>query len=297
MSKLLGNAIVFKATLPNAELLSEHLQEIPHSEISEHAMQHCGFSVNEATGEWVTPVDGGFAIQLKVSSKVMPADVIKAEYDSRVKSAIAENNGYPINKKEKQCIKSEVIAMLLPDAFVRTKTITAVYHQDSKLLIVDAARKAIADIFIPMLVKCCGSVKTETINISDVKLGVTTKLKNYLQGEDSFNGFGVGEYCKVVNQLTGEKKTYDGSDFQSNPDSVINDFDCGFQVKDIQLSRNDLKFKLTSDFHFKQFKFEKIDSEEFEDDYAYAWRHEASVKMIQIIDIVESMVELVEYKN
>ncbi len=292
--KLLSNAIIFKASLPDLESLATHLLEIPHTDIAENAAQCCGFIENKTTGEWVTPIEGGFAFQFQIDTKIMPADVIKKETDARIQTAERNNGGFPLKKKDKQYLKSEVVAMLLPTAMVRTKVINAFYDTESGYLIIDTARKALADVVISMLIKCCGSVKTETIHISDVKLGITAKLKGYLNDDDSFNGFSVGEFCKLVNSGEGEKKTYDGSDIESNPEKLIEDLDDGFLVSDIQLVRNGLKFKLTSNFEFKSFKFEPMDLDK--DDKAWSYRHESAVKMLQIVDVVSSIVSLVEYK-
>lgn len=50
-----------------------------------------------------------------------------------------------------------------------------------------------------MLVKVVGSVKTETINISDIKNGLTARLKNYLNGTAiAFEGFTVGNYIQLA---------------------------------------------------------------------------------------------------
>lgn len=61
-----------------------------------------------------------------------------------------------------------------------------------------------ADRIISKLIHAVGSVETRTINISDIKLGLTTRLKAWLEGEDDV--FGVLGLCDEVNLNRGGDK-------------------------------------------------------------------------------------------
>ena len=72
---------------------------------------------------------------------------------------------------------------------------------------VNTTNKNIAGMAVAMLVKVVGSVKTETINISDIKNGLTTRLKNYINGVANAEGLTVGNYIQL-SRLADQRKLF-----------------------------------------------------------------------------------------
>ena len=296
--QILNNAIVFKASLPSAEALADHMLELPFHEVQSNHKSSYGFVVSEITGEMVTPMAGvdGFSINVRIDDKVIPPSVVNKKVKDRIKDI--EAFGEVITSKRKGEVKTEVIYEMLPTAFAKTSIVTAYYERETGYLVIDTTRKSIASLVVSMLVKVCGSVTTETINVSDVKLGVTAKLRNLIDTEDfdSFDGFDVGEFCSLKKVETGEKKIYEGSSLTGDrAEDIVSDIDSGFVVENVQLSRNDVKFKLTSDFCFKQFKFGKAEIEA--DDEAYSWRNESTSRFVLVSSVITAMCNLVGYKD
>jgi recombination associated protein RdgC len=299
--KQLSNAIVFKATLPSIESMAEKLVLLEHKEIGSQAFACSGFVSNELTGEMVNEFVGGkgFTFQLRVDQKVLPAAVIKREVDIRAEKIEKEFNR-PVPKKQKAEIKSEVLFELLPSALVKTTIVNIYYDINSKYLVVDTTRKAFADMVLAMLIKCCDTVKTETIHVNSVKLGVTAKVQSFLESDDTeaFEGFDLGHYCRLVKRGTKQKSTYENADLVSMGEQIVSEIKEGFEVDNITLVRNETEFKLTNDFHFKSISFDGFAlTEDCKDDKAYAFRYEASVKILMLVDVIDASCAMVGYRE
>ncbi len=298
--KQLSNAIVFTATLPTAEAIATHMAEVLHTPILENVRASAGFKVNDVTGELVTPLVGinGFSIQLQYDEKVIPTAVIKTQVDELVKKTEKET-GFPITRKQKSEVKDNVIAALLPTALVKSTIVNAYYDADSKYLVVDTTQKKFADTIINLLINCCGSVKTETINVNSVKLGLSAKVSASLNGdEEALNGFNLGSSCKLIKRGTKEKTTYQDTDLELISDTLKEDLEQGYEFDNAEMCRSTVSFTLTNKFFFKSFSYSmfKLD-EDCKDDKAYSFRYEAGVKMLLVVDIINSMCDLVGYKE
>ena len=147
-----------------------------------------------------------------------------------------------------------------------------------------------------MLVRVVGSIKTETIHISDIKNGLTTRLKNHLAGDEgAFDGFTIGNYIRL-SRLADEKEviTYSAG-LDSVSEEVTDSLNTGFIVESIELSLNKASFLLTDKFHFKQISTDSEYSPRDEDDKASAWRNAASADLMT--NAVEGLCSLLEYKE
>lgn len=291
------NAIVFKATLPNTDLLEGHMKECMFSDISETEFARSGFAVNTITGELVTPITGGYAITVRRDEKVIPSSVVKKEVETRV-AAIELNSECKLKRKDKTVIKNNVIVELCKTAFVKTTYLFAYYDEANKLLIVATGSKPLSDIVVSLLVKACGSVKTETINVSDVKHGLTTRLRTYLtSGLEPFEGFRFSDFIQL-GRLGDQKEIikYSGSEIDDMQQEIIDKLDAGFIVEKVRLDMDGISFQLTEKFHFKAINLLSDINYQNEDDLPYRWRQEAGVKLFFMRTVVLGLVSVLEYK-
>ncbi|WP_370560078.1 recombination-associated protein RdgC [Edwardsiella tarda] len=295
------NAIVYKATLPNTENLLTHMQEKLFTDVPETAFGSAGFAVNEITGEMITPITGGFSFTIRSDEKVIPAKAIKTKVAERI--AELQKKGLldeKINRKEKAGINSMVIAEMCKTAFVKTTLLTCYYNEENHLLFVDTPSANMANMCMHLLVKVTGSVKTETINISDPKHGLTTRLENYLQNDrQPFDGFTVGNMVQLGRK--DEQKeviTYSETELFLISDEILDKLSTGFTVEKLRLVFNgDITFVLTNKFHFKQINLLSDPAYEDDDDLPYRWRHEAGLKLFLLSNIVLGLVSVLEYKD
>ena len=93
--------------------------------------------------------------------------------------------GEKLKRADRTNIIQDAKVQLCKQAFIKSSLFLALYNTEENLLIINSANKNIAGMVGAMLVKVIGSVKTVTINISDIKNGLTTRLKNHLDGEQS----------------------------------------------------------------------------------------------------------------
>lgn len=291
------NAIVFKATLPSADLLEGHMKECMFSDISETEFARSGFAVNTITGELVTPITGGYTITVRRDEKIIPSSVVNKEVETRV-AAIELNSECKLKRKDKAAIKNNVIVELCKTAFVKTTYLFAYYDEAKKLLIVATGSKPLSDIVVSLLVKACGSVKTETINVSDVKHGLTTRLRTYLtSGLEPFEGFRFSDFIQLGR--SGDQKEiikYSGSEIDDMQQEIIDKLDAGFIVEKVRLDMDGISFQLTEKFHFKAINLLSDISYQNEDDLPYRWRKEAGVKLFFMRTVVLGLVSVLEYK-
>lgn len=291
------NAIVFKATLPNADLLEDHMKECMFSDISETEFARSGFAVNTITGELVTPITGGYTITVRRDEKIIPSSVVNKEVETRV-AAIELNSECKLKRKDKAVIKNNVIVELCKTAFVKTTYLFAYYDEANKLLIVATGSKPLSDIVVSLLVKACGSVKTETINVSDVKHGLTTRLRTYLtSGLEPFEGFRFSDFIQL-GRLGDQKEIikYSGSEIDDMQQEIIDKLDAGFIVEKVRLDMDGISFQLTEKFHFKAINLLSDINYQNEDDLPYRWRQEAGIKLFFMRTVVLGLVSVLEYK-
>ncbi|SDF71949.1 recombination associated protein RdgC [Onishia taeanensis] len=295
---MISNAIVFKAELPSIESLRQHFAELAYRELSDtEYKRHC-FVMNEVTGDLVTDFPGGFAICLRTDEKVIPPKVLQAETDKEVTN-IEEAQGTKVPRKTRQAIKEEIFFALCEQALVSTSYTWAFYHQEHQLLIVNTGGKSKADALVNSLISAAGSVKTQTIHISDIKHGITSRLQKLIEGEDdqAFGQLDVDDHALLVRRFEEvEKVTYAGVDITGNQE-LLDQLRAGYRVEDLGMIFDRTHFRLTSEFRLKCIKREPIDSDEDDDDHAHQWRMQAHEETQAIAGIVAELCQLLEYKE
>lgn len=295
MKQLIKNAITYKAELPAKDLLEQHLVELLYAPIGELDIARAGFINNPVTGELVTPIEGGLSFTLRYDTKLIPMDVVKERVAEKVAEFKAKMDRSPV-KTERDQIKETIILGMLPTAPVRTKRITCFYHTDTKTLIVPVSSKKVADVVIGVLLKAVGAIKAETIYISGIKQGLTTRLQEQLRDDtDRFGDFTLGETVVLVGEDK-NKVSYQLEVLQVASVGILERLDAGFEVLAIGLELNGVGFKLTEEFQIKGITFPESEEEMDDADAAYLWRHQASVELLQVVNVVGKLTEMFEYK-
>ncbi|MBB3142228.1 recombination-associated protein RdgC [Halomonas organivorans] len=297
---MIKNAIVFKAELPSIDAVRQHLQEIEWRELNDLEYRRSCFVANETTGDLVTDFPGGFALRLRTDEKIVPPAVVQAETDKQV-AEIEERNGEKLPRKSRTAIKEEVFLALCAQALTSTTYTWAFYHAAEQLLIVDTAGKPKADRLAQTLIQLIGSVKTETIHVSDIKHGVTTRLRQLISGdvEAPFGRLGIDDHAQLVRRFDEvEKVTYAGTDVANNHE-LLEQLEAGYQVEDLGMVLSRMHFRLTSQFRLKSINFSPIEDDESEDadDAAHAWRMTALDEVEQITDVVKELCDLLGYQE
>ncbi|MBS1170122.1 MAG: exonuclease, RdgC family protein [Burkholderiaceae bacterium] len=293
---LIKNALIYKIDLPNADALRKHFSEKQFTEIG--ACDYCAYGfVPCQEGDLVSVFNGGIAFSVRYDQKILPASVINTEVNERVKR-IEEAEGIRVGRKWRREIKEMAIPELLAKSHVATKIITSFYHRETRTLIVPVSSKKLAGVIAGLLVQAVGAAKTETINVSDVKGGLTTRLRTYLTAEDDSAMTAFGSFAlnpDVWLKGEGGKVTYQIASIDNGSEGIVNAIAAGLKVDAVRLGFVGVSFKLTSDFALKGVRFSDTEPQEHQTSVD-EWMHEASVQTLQVVSAVEELCRLFDYQ-
>lgn len=298
--KLIKAAITYKATIPTAVgALTKHLEENKFAECTELQVRSVGFVPPcEDDESLVQAFPGGLAFAVRIDEKIIPASTVKAEVEKRAASIKADAGRKP-GKHERSEIREAVMTDLCRRALVKTKAkVTCFYDEQSGYLIVPTSSKAISDICTSLLVQAVGSVKTETINVSDVKHGLTTRLKLWL--DDGSAAFGDFDPCDSVTMATtGKKITVKMESLDLATRGLQEAITAGFSVTSIGFHYIGMDFRLTDDFHMKGISFadSSIPQGDEEDPAEDPWATAAAMQVSAVSSAINVLAELLSYKN
>lgn len=296
MSTLIKNAIVYAAVLSEAHHLAQHLAERPYTKIGETELSRISFVPHKLTNELVSSFTGGYAFCMRLDEKILPKSIVRASADARIARIEAEC-GARLNKVERLAIHDDELVHLAKTALVKTAIITVYYRADKNYLIVPVTSKVLASHVIGTLIQVVGSVKTTTIHISDIKNGLTTRLKNHLN--DDHEAFAVNEFLlgEQVDLARGsEKVSYKLEELNAGKVGILDRIESRFEVRALSLSYGGVEFKLNQDFTFKQVSFLDDVEQNPEDDAIYFWQQEASIQSLLFGNVITSLCDLLGYQ-
>lgn len=290
--KLIRNTIIYKAELPAIDHLVTHLAEKPFTEPLSLETQSHGF-VPPLEGEDIAiPFTGGLAFAVRIDTKIIPASAIKNEAKKRAARIEAEQGIKPGRKLMRE-IREMVVVDLLPKALIKSKTITCFYDTERQLLIVPTSSKTDADIVVSLLIRTVGSVKTTTIHVSDIKHGLTTRLRDWLtEGEDDFYPFNPCD--EVVLKREKEKVAIKVTSLESRHVELLKSIDDGFTVDSIRFQHGTTFFRLDSNFRLKGLQFDYGSDADLIG--TELWQHEAAIQVMEVGTIVDLLCNMLGYK-
>ena len=155
------NVMIYRLT-KSLDWTSQKLQTALEQEI----FHPCGQSDMSKFG-WTNPLRGSELLHFSVGKqilllarkeeKILPNHVVKRELDERV-NLLEEKENRKLKKTEKQALKDDVIAMLLPRAFSKTQQTAIWIDSETNLIYVDAASSKRAEDTLALLRKSLGSL-------------------------------------------------------------------------------------------------------------------------------------------
>ena len=302
MKQIVTCATTYRAHFPeDARVVAEHLAEKTFLAPQAYEDRSFGFApVRENEPSLLLPLPGGgFAFKFRVDEKIIPGGIINARLTDAIKEFKVKFGKRP-NKAWKKEERENIRASILPTALVKSTIITCLYNPEHTLLFVASTRAAHTDLVTSTLVHAIGSLKTETIHVSDVKGGLTTRLKAWIDPSsdqlDAFNPFSPrGAVTMVVGS---ERMTIKVESLGSATDALTEAIKRGFSVTSIRLETGDdgeSAFTLTSDF-----KLRSIDvASPLDDDADHGdiQAHQLAVELAFVTDITEKLCAMFEYKD
>lgn len=298
--RLIKNAIVFKAELPRQEVLAEHLAELPFEPVGETFVSRSGFIPNGATGELLTPIEGGCSFTLRYDEKILPASAVRQAVSAAIEEATTAQ-GQELDGDEIGAIKERVTTELIAKALIKTTIVHAFYHAESNFLVVPTTNKHLAQVVIGSLIKVVGSVKTSTIHVDNIKGGLTTRLRNYLDGDgEAFGEFTMGDSVQLKDKK--DRVSIDLGSLDNAKRTLGEALENKLMVERMALTHHDVAFKLTHNFQIKGIEFcgeltEDEEAQREDADAAFLWRLEAATQLLQLVATIQALCDLFGYKE
>ena len=297
--KLIKSALIYRASLPEAAALAEHLAEKPFVPVPESHASSSGFIPHPTTEKLVSPFPGGFAFRLRRDFKPVSKSAVRLALAETVAAQQADM-GRELTKEEVETLHAEIFEEALKTTLPERAEVDAFYHIESRTLILATTNKDMANAMLYQLIEACGAVETSTIHVSDVKGGLTTRLRSYFASDDraAFTGFSLGD--SVMMKGKHGRASFDLDNLDNARRGVIEALECDMQAERLELCHADaVTFKLTKDFQLRGIDFHVKENEE-EPDFdtvAELWEHTAGAQVLLLSAVVQALCDLFGYQE
>lgn len=297
--RLIKNAIVYRASLPSAEALAGHLAELPFTPVLESHQSSCGFIPHPVTKELVSKFPDGYAIRMRLDSKPISKRAIRLAAWGKAQ-AQQEALERELTREETDAIEAELISDAIKSTLPERLELDAFYHIKSRTLLVPTTSREAASQLLGLLIEACGAVETSTIHVSNIKSGLTTRLCEYFENDNShaFDGFKIGD--SVAMKGKSGRASFDLENLDHAREGLVEAMNTGMEVERMELCHADtVNFKLTKDFHLRGISFLANETEgepEFEDGIEH-WQHHAGMQTLLLVATVNALCEIFGYQE
>ena len=267
--------------------------------LAEHSFVPCQANDTYRLG-WVAPApligddlvygNGRYLLlTLKKEEKILPASVIKDEIEERAQEIEAKEQR-KLRKKEKQELKEQVVAVLLPKAFSRSKLVSAYIDLEEGLLVVDTSSGTRADEFTSFLRQTMGTLPIRFVALNDAP---AVHFSNWVQTDNSPAPFIMGDHCEL--------RSGDGTDTvirckgtESLTDAISNHIEAGMQVTQLSLEWDEkISIVAADDFKIKRLKyldrFQDKQGENSEDEAAARFETDFALMTLEITRLIKDL--------
>jgi len=221
---------------------------------------------------WVPPSEESDALVFPVShtlfftarrqDKILPSSVIRDFVQERIEHIESEQLR-KVGKREKNEIKDQIIAELLPRALPRNSEITAYIDTKNGWLIVNTSSRKKAEDVISLLRMDVGDL---SLILPELNTSPMRSMTQWLTTRDLPSQFELGEDCKLIAD-EGESVTCKQLDLLSK--EVTEHLNAGKLVQYLALQwQNKLAFVLDDEFSVRRVEFLEINEESTDDMYA-----------------------------
>ena len=287
------NVMIYRLT-KSLDWTSQKLQTALEQEI----FHPCGQSDMSKFG-WTNPLRGSELLHFSVGKqilllarkeeKILPSHVVKRELDERV-NLLEEKENRKLKKTEKQALKDDVTAMLLPRAFSKTQQTAIWIDSETNLIYVDAASSKRTEDTLALLRKSLGSLPVVPLAFANEP---TTVMTNWIAQDN------LPEYLTALEEA--ELKAPDDAVIRCknhplDSEEILSHLQKGKLVTKLALNWDEhLSFVLNDDGSLKRLKFadqirEKNDDILKED---YAQRFDADFVLMtgELAKLTENLID------
>lgn len=250
------NLRAYRLTKPftlNADQLTQRLEE--------HAFTPCGKSETVRQG-WVAPLgrhsdqsvhaaNGFLLVCMKREEKVLPAAVVNEALEEKVQE-IQSSEFRHISRKERQTLKEDIIATLLPRAFVKSNRVFAFIAPSQGWIVVDAASAKRAEDVLNLLRESVGTLPVLPFSSKNIP---TQTMTLWLKEASAPTPFALGQECEL--ESPAESASIIRCKNQDlTADEILQHVTSGMFVRKLALSWKDtIEFVLDHELGCKRIKF------------------------------------------
>jgi recombination associated protein RdgC len=124
--------------------------------------------------ELLVEAEGQRLLCMKRQERLLPADVVNEELAERAE-ALAQRQGKPITKAEKDALKEEVTEGLMAQAFVRSKNTLLWWDTRRRRIIIDNTSDKVAEEVLNLLRLSIGSLKVVPLSTAVIPIRAMTE--------------------------------------------------------------------------------------------------------------------------
>ena len=191
------NAHIYRLTQPldiTGEQLNDFLEERVFVPCSGSRPSSFGWIPPIAEGDLVHEVSGCFLLCAKREDKVVPSSALADILNEKIEK-LESMESRPLRAKEKQRLKEDALAELLPRALPKSKNIFGYISTTDDLLVVDTASSPEAEMFLNCLRDTLGSLKVVP---PQVKSKPTDAYTHWLRSGKLPDNFSLGDQCDLI---------------------------------------------------------------------------------------------------
>ncbi len=296
----LKNITAYKADISAAQDIEGAFSGNAFKKYDQVMELNAGFIENPHNYLFVTPLSGGigFIFSVKIVRRSVPASALSEELEKAVEEE-EKRTGAKVLRKHRKEMKETLRQTMLAKAFDVTKVVHCVYHNESRLLIIDSGSQKDCDLIMSMIVSALGTIRTSTIHVDSLSQGLTTRLTSWLTEDDeAFDGFEVGGKCTLHRQgEESEHMSFELEDLRTDAANIEKAIDYHYQCTELELiDETGIRFTLTKGLKVRKIQHENVEREEHHDEGQH-FVHEASVRTVSIVNIMNELCAMFGYEE
>ena len=197
----------------------------------------------------VHEVSGCYLLCAKREDKVIPSSALADTLEEKI-TRLESLEGRPIRAKEKQRLKEDALAELLPRALPKSKQIFGYISQSEDLLVIDTASSPEAEMFLNCLRDTFGSLKVVP---PQVKSKPGDAFTHWLRSRKLPDNFSLGDQCDLIDPEDASSVSLRRQDLATS--EVRGHLDAGKICSKISIIwHGDLKVSIDKDLVLRQIK-------------------------------------------
>ncbi len=188
--------------------------------------------------------------------------------------------------------------LLAQRAFYKTRVIECLYNIQHQHLLILNAGDNLSYIAVSCLIGALGKLETRTLHVSDLKHGLTTRLKAFIHETEpdprAFGDLTASQEVTLKRATAGDEFTAKNVDLPISRE-VREALENGCQVTALRLADDLISVRVTDGFKLQAIKWteaETNDDEDDDQDAVFAYRQDAAVKMAGLSGFINTMVAM-----